>query len=84
MTDVINLLKRHGIRANKSLGQNFLHKTDIIENIAKNAAGTDCALEIGAGPGVLSKCLCGSFKKVVTIEIDSTLMPVTREVLGRL
>ena len=35
MTDVINLLKRHGIRANKSLGQNFLHKTDIIENIAK-------------------------------------------------
>lgn len=82
MTDVINLLKRHGIRANKSLGQNFLHKTDIIENIAKNAAGSDCALEIGAGPGVLSKCLCGSFKKVVTIEIDSTLMPVTREVLG--
>ena len=63
MTDVINLLKRHGIRANKSLGQNFLHKTDIIENIAKNAAGTDCALEIGADPGVLSKCLCGSFKK---------------------
>jgi 16S rRNA (adenine1518-N6/adenine1519-N6)-dimethyltransferase len=81
MTDISQLLKRHGIQANKSLGQNFLHKTDIIENIAKNAAGSDCVLEIGAGPGVLSKHLCGSFKKVVTIEIDRSLEPVTREVL---
>ena len=81
MTDVSQLLKRHGIKANKSLGQNFLHKTDIIENIAKSAAGSDCALEIGAGPGVLSKYLCGCFKKVVTIEIDRSLEPVTREAL---
>lgn len=82
MTDVKSLLEKHNIRANKALGQNFLHKTDIIENIASSAAGGKYALEIGAGPGVLSFELCKRFKKVATVEIDRALAPVTNEILG--
>lgn len=82
MTDVKALLEKHKIRTNKSLGQNFLHKTDIIENIACFASGGRYALEIGAGPGVLSHELCGRFEKVATVEIDKSLAPVTSEALS--
>lgn len=72
------LIEKFGIRANKSLGQNFLHRDDIIDDIADAAAGkTDCAIEIGAGLGVLSRALCLRFEKVTTVEIDKSLSEVT-------
>lgn len=76
------LINKYGIHANKSLGQNFLHREDVIDNIAIAAAGCDCALEIGAGLGILSRRLCRDFKKVVTVEIDRSLERVTRETLS--
>ena len=82
MTDIKELLEKHNIRTNKSLGQNFLYKKDIIENIAEYASGGKYALEIGAGPGVLSRELCKRFEKVATVEIDRGLAPVTEEILG--
>lgn len=72
------LINKYGILANKSLGQNFLHRDDIIDLIADSAAGvTDCALEIGAGLGVLSRALCDRFSAVTTVEIDRSLKEVT-------
>lgn len=79
--DTRELMQKHGIRANKNLGQNFLHREDIIEKIADSAADAECALEIGAGLGVLTKNLCLRFKKTATIEIDRSLKNVTDEVL---
>ncbi len=72
------LINKYGILANKSLGQNFLHRDDIIDMIADASAGvTDGALEIGAGLGVLSSALCDRFKSVTTVEIDKSLKEVT-------
>lgn len=81
MTDTRYLIEKYGIRANKNFGQNFLCKEDIIELIADSAKGTDEAVEIGIGLGVLTKSLCDRFKKVTTIEIDRSLSEVTNETL---
>ncbi len=72
------LINKYGILANKSLGQNFLHRDDIIDMIATASAGvTDGAIEVGAGLGVLSRALCDKFKTVTTVEIDKSLKEVT-------
>ncbi len=72
------LIEKYNILANKSLGQNFLHRDDIIETIAAASSGrTDACVEIGAGLGVLSRELCTHFKKVTTVEIDRSLKDVT-------
>ncbi len=72
------LIEKFNILANKSLGQNFLHRDDIIETISNSAKGkTDDCIEIGAGLGVLSRELCRCFKKVTTVEIDRSLKDVT-------
>ena len=72
------LINKYGILANKSLGQNFLHRDDIIDMIADASAGvTDNAIEVGAGLGVLSRALCDRFKTVTTVEIDKSLKEVT-------
>lgn len=77
------LIDKYGILANKSLGQNFLHREDIIEQIADAASGvTPCAVEIGAGLGVLTRALCDRFKSVTTVEIDRSLEAVTSETLA--
>ncbi len=72
------LIDKFGVLANKSLGQNFLHRDDIIADIADAAVGkTDACVEVGAGLGVLSAALCEHFKKVTTVEIDRSLSDVT-------
>lgn len=72
------LIDKFGILANKSLGQNFLHRDDIISTIADAACGkTDGCVEVGAGLGVLSRELCRRFKTVTTVEIDRSLSGVT-------
>lgn len=72
------LIDKFNILANKSLGQNFLHRDDIISDIADAALGkTDACVEVGAGLGVLSAALCARFKKVTTVEIDRSLSDVT-------
>lgn len=81
MTELAQLLEKHGIRPSKSLGQNFLHRSDIIEEIVQAAKGGRYALEIGAGPALLSRRLCGQFESVTTVEIDRSLSAVTSEVL---
>lgn len=72
------LIDKFNILANKSLGQNFLHRDDIIAEIADSAVGkTDACVEVGAGLGVLSAALCERFEKVTTVEIDRSLSDVT-------
>ena len=60
----------------KSLGQNFLMDSDVLEKISDAASGTDGVLEIGPGFGVLTKVLSRDFKKVLSIEIDKSLIKV--------
>ncbi len=60
----------------KGLGQNFLLDPQVLDKIAIAADIDDGVLEIGPGFGVLTKRLCETGKKVVSIEIDKRLIPV--------
>ncbi len=61
--------------AKKHLGQNFLFDPSILLNIIRSAdlSGTDTVLEIGPGPGRLTRLLAGKVEKVIAIELDSYL-----------
>ena len=60
----------------KGLGQNFLLDSAVLDEIAEAAQITDGVLEIGPGFGVLTHRLSQSAQKVVSVEIDSRLIPV--------
>lgn len=78
------VLKRHGFRFSKSLGQNFLTSEWVPQDIARSSGANDenYVLEVGAGMGCLTKELSKLAKKVVSIELDKTLFPVLEETLA--
>lgn len=78
------ILSEHGFTFSKSLGQNFLINPTVCPRMA-DACGADCGtgvLEIGAGIGVLTAELAKRAKKVVSLELDTRLIPVLAETLG--
>ena len=77
------LLKRHGLRAHKGLGQNFLQDPLALEEIVSAAEiqPTDTVLEIGPGLGSLTRYLAVAVKEVVAVELDSKLLPALQAVL---
>src|SRR3970040_2760529 len=82
--DVATLLKRHGLRARKSLGQNFLQDPLALEDII-SAAGIqpkDTVLEIGPGLGSLTRYLAVAAREVVAVELDPNLLPPLKAVLS--
>ena len=81
---VTALLKRHGFKFSKSLGQNFIVDDEICPAIAEALAADrkTAVLEIGPGIGVLTKELCRVAGKVVSVELDKRLFPVLEETLG--
>lgn len=78
------VLKRHGFRFSKSLGQNFLVDPSVCPRMAL-ACGADegtGVLEVGPGFGVLTRELSGRAAKVVAVELDGSLLPVLGETLA--
>lgn len=78
------LLARHGLRPRRRFGQNFLVDANTLAKIV--AAGElepeGRVLEIGAGLGVLTRALAetvGPSGRVVSLEIDETLLPALAE-----
>jgi len=71
------LMRQFGIRADKSLGQNFLIEQAALEKIllAGNVHNEDVVLEIGAGLGVLTCALAARARHVIAIEFDNRLLP---------
>jgi len=61
--------------AKKHLGQNFLFDPSILLNIIRSAdlSDKDTVLEIGPGPGRLTRLLAERVKKVIAIELDPYL-----------
>lgn len=78
------LLKRHGFRFSKSMGQNFLIDPAVPYEIAESAHPTRAngVLEIGPGIGALSHELCARAGKVVAVELDKTLLPILEETMA--
>ena len=79
-----DLLERHGFRFSKSMGQNFLIDESIPQDIAASSrADKTCGvLEIGPGIGPLTSQLAQRAGKVVSIELDKTLLPVLQETMA--
>lgn len=78
------LLKRHGLRADKGLGQNFLQDPFALEKIiaAAQIQRTDTVLEIGPGLGSLTRYLAVSAKEVIAVELDQNLLAPLQAVLA--
>ena len=81
--NVETLLKRHGLRAHKGLGQNFLQDPLALEEIVSAAEiqPMDTVLEICPGLGSLTRYLAISAKEVVAVELDPNLLPSLQAVL---
>ncbi len=78
----LELLKRHGIRPDKRLGQNFLVNAEALRRVVQAAElqADDWVLEIGAGIGNLTISLARQARKVFAVELDDDLIPVLRSV----
>ncbi|MEE3500669.1 16S rRNA (adenine(1518)-N(6)/adenine(1519)-N(6))-dimethyltransferase RsmA [Acidiphilium acidophilum] len=79
------VIARHGLATRKSLGQHFLLDGHLLERIVRCAGDLDGVnvLEIGPGPGGLTRALLDSAAASVTaIEIDPRAVAATSELLA--
>jgi len=76
------ILRAKKFRAKKSLGQNFLIDSNIIDLIASLAGNDDEVLEIGPGLGFVTEQLVENAKKVVAVELDKDAIKVLNKNLG--
>lgn len=81
-----NLLNKYDFRFNRSLGQNFITDTNLLEAIVSDSGITadDSVVEIGAGAGTLTRALAAKAARVTAFEIDQSLRPVLSEALAGL
>lgn len=83
ISNIKEILARHGFTFSKSLGQNFLINPTVCPRMAQEGGaekGTGI-IEIGPGIGVLTCELAKRAGKVVAIELDKRLMSVLEETL---
>ncbi|MDU4861328.1 MAG: 16S rRNA (adenine(1518)-N(6)/adenine(1519)-N(6))-dimethyltransferase RsmA [Terrisporobacter othiniensis] len=80
------VVQKHNFKFSKSLGQNFLIDTNVIDRIIEGARVKegDYVIEVGPGIGTLTKEMGKTAQKVVAIEIDKTLIPILEETLSDL
>ncbi|RED51682.1 16S rRNA (adenine(1518)-N(6)/adenine(1519)-N(6))-dimethyltransferase RsmA [Cohnella lupini] len=79
-----DIIRKHGFKFKKSLGQNFLINAEVLDRII-DAAGLDetrGALEIGPGIGSLTERLAKAAGKVAAVEIDRRLIPILQDVMS--
>ena len=82
---VRDIMHRHGIAPQKRYGQNFLINPTVVSRIADTCADENAGvIEIGPGIGTLTRELSPRFRKVVALEIDTSLIPVLEETLADL
>jgi 16S rRNA (adenine1518-N6/adenine1519-N6)-dimethyltransferase len=74
--DLRQLLSAHGMRPNKSFGQNFLIDRMVLQQIvdAAEIEATDQILELGAGIGVLTRELARHARRVVAVELERDML----------
>jgi 16S rRNA (adenine1518-N6/adenine1519-N6)-dimethyltransferase len=76
------VIARHGLRAAKSLGQNFLLDEQLLDRIARVPGDLEGqnVYEVGPGPGGLTRALLRGGAKVVAVERDRRCLPALAEV----
>ena len=75
------IINKYNIRANKSLGQNFLVNENVVSSIVEcsNITKEDLVIEIGPGLGTLTKELLEKAGKVVCIELDTKMLKILND-----
>ena len=78
------LLSRHGFHFSKSMGQNFLVEDWVPRDIAEaSGASPSCGvLEVGPGIGPLTQELSRRAGRVVSVELDRSLLPILSETMA--
>jgi len=77
------VIRRHGLSAKKSLGQNFLLDLNLTARIARSAGDLKDAtvVEVGPGPGGLTRALLAlGAKRVIAIERDERAVAALEEI----
>ena len=75
------VIARHGLSATKALGQNFLLDEHLLDRIAAIPGSLEGqkVLEIGPGPGGLTRALLRAGAHVTAIEMDPRCLPALAE-----
>ena len=77
------VISRHGLQAKRSLGQNFLLDLNLTGRIARAAGPFDgiCVVEIGPGPGGLTRALLAQgAPRVIAVERDARAVAALAEI----
>jgi 16S rRNA (adenine1518-N6/adenine1519-N6)-dimethyltransferase len=77
------VIRRHGLVARKSLGQNFLFDLNLAARIARAAGPLDgvTVLEVGPGPGGLTRALLAlGAARVIAVERDDRAIAALRDI----
>lgn len=76
-----NIMKKYNIKANKSLGQNFLIDESVVQAIVDCSKITedDLIIEIGPGLGTMTELLLKKAKKIICIELDNRMIRILNE-----
>jgi 16S rRNA (adenine1518-N6/adenine1519-N6)-dimethyltransferase len=81
-----DVIRRHGLAARKSLGQNFLLDLNLTGRIARASGPLDgvTVVEIGPGPGGLTRALLAfGAARVIAIERDARCIAALEEIAER-
>ena len=80
------VISRHGLRAKRSLGQNFLLDLNLTARIARAAGpfGDATIVEIGPGPGGLTRALLAEgARRIIAVERDQRALAALAEIAER-
>lgn len=79
-----DMLRRHGLRASKQRGQNFLTQAATARAIAASAGinADDVVVEVGPGLGALTLALAPLCRRVIALELDRGVFAALLEVLA--
>ncbi len=75
------VIAQHGLSASRALGQNFLFDEQLLDRIAAIPGSLEdrAVLEVGPGPGGLTRALLRAGARVTAIEMDRRCLPALAE-----
>lgn len=76
------VIAKYGLSASKALGQNFLFDEQLLDRIAAipGSLRGEHVLEVGPGPGGLTRALLRAGARVTAIEMDRRCLPALAEI----
>lgn len=77
------IIKKYEFNFKKNFGQNFLVDERVLYKIisAADITENDLIIEVGPGIGTLTQAMAKNAGKVISVEIDNTLVPILSELL---